>query len=62
MTPVLADEIAAVHREHVPVDVVRRAAREEHDRAHEVDRLAPAPGWDVIEHALVDTGSLLVPR
>src|SRR5450432_2252246 len=46
----LADEIAAVHGEDVPVDVVRGAAGQKDDRAHEVDRLAPTVGGDVIEH------------
>src|SRR3954451_13049998 len=50
-SPGLADQIAAVDGEDVPVDVVGSGAGEEHDGTHQVGGVAPATGREVIEHA-----------
>ncbi len=50
------DRQAAVDDEHVPVDVGRRLGRQEHRRAGDLFRLAPAPGRVARRDARADRG------
>src|SRR5882724_8542154 len=49
-------EVSAVDDEDVPGDVVGGAAAQEHQRAHQIDRIAPAGGRDVLDDPPVDLG------
>ena len=53
----LAGQPAAVHDEHVAVDVVGGGGAQEHDAARDVPGLGPASGRDAIDDRLLRTGS-----